>query len=68
MTSETSPEHDAATEQPAQEPPGQELPAQELPEVLQPLADLDSLPVSEHPERFSRVLDDLTNVLESDLP
>lgn len=58
MTSENSPEHDAATEQPAQE----------LPEVLQPLADLDSLPVSEHPERFSRVLDDLTNVLESDLP
>ena len=53
MTSENSPEHDAATE---------------LPEVLQPLADLDSLPVSEHPERFSRVLDDLTNVLESDLP
>lgn len=63
MTSENSPEHHAATEQPAQE-----LPAQELPEVLQPLADLDSLPVSEHPERFSRVLDDLTNVLESDLP
>ncbi len=58
MTSENSPEQDAATEQPAQD----------LPEVLQPLADLDSLPVSDHPERFSRVLDDLTNVLESDLP
>lgn len=58
MTSENSPEHDPAMEQPAQE----------LPEVLQPLADLDSLPVSQHPERFSRVLDDLTNVLESDLP
>lgn len=58
MTSENSPEHHAATEQPAQEQP----------EVLQPLADLDSLPVSQHPERFSRVLDDLTNVLESDLP
>lgn len=58
MTSENSPEQDAATEQPVQD----------LPEVLQPLADLDSLPVSEHPERFSRVLDDLTNVLESDLP
>lgn len=68
MTSENSPEHHAATEQPAQEQPAQELPAQELPEVLQPLADLDLLPVSEHPERFSRVLDDLTNVLESDLP
>lgn len=63
MTSENSPEHDAATEQPAQD-----LPEQELPEVLQPLTDLDSLPVSQHPERFSRVLDDLTNVLESDLP
>lgn len=58
MTSENSPEQDAATEQPVQD----------LPEVLQPLADLDSLPVSDHPERFSRVLDDLTNVLESDLP
>ena len=58
MTSENSPEQDTATEQPVQD----------LPEVLQPLADLDSLPVSDHPERFSRVLDDLTNVLESDLP